>query len=54
MCCGESLAAGGGALSRNPNVCASCSSMADGLEEPAADWIPVPIRYQELTTWGRY
>ena len=23
----------GGALSRNPNVCASCSSMADGMEE---------------------
>jgi hypothetical protein len=23
----------GNALSRNPNVCASCSSMADGMEE---------------------
>jgi hypothetical protein len=26
----------GNALSRNPNVCASCSSMADGMEEPIA------------------
>jgi hypothetical protein len=23
----------GNALSRNPNICASCSSMADGMEE---------------------
>jgi hypothetical protein len=25
---------GGNALSRNPNICASCSSMEDGLDEP--------------------
>jgi hypothetical protein len=25
----------GNALSRNPNICASCSSMADGMEEPS-------------------
>ena len=25
----------GNALSRNPNICASCSSMADGMEETA-------------------
>ena len=25
----------GNALSRNPNICASCSSMADGMEESA-------------------
>ena len=24
----------GNVLSRNPKICASCSSMADGLEEP--------------------
>ncbi len=24
----------GNALSRNPNICASCSSLADGMEEP--------------------
>jgi hypothetical protein len=33
ICCGEPMAEHGGALSRNPNVCASCSSLADGLEE---------------------
>jgi hypothetical protein len=26
----------GNALSRNPNICASCSSMADGMEETIA------------------
>lgn len=25
----------GNALSRNPNICASCSSMADGMDEPS-------------------
>jgi hypothetical protein len=25
----------GNALSRNPNVCASCSSLADGMEDSA-------------------
>ncbi len=24
----------GNALSRNPNLCASCSSLSDGMEEP--------------------
>jgi hypothetical protein len=32
-CCGEAIPEEGNALSRNPNVCASCSSMADGMEE---------------------
>jgi hypothetical protein len=32
VCCGESMPEQGNALSRNPNVCASCSSMADGME----------------------
>jgi hypothetical protein len=27
------MAPGGNALSRNPNICASCSSILDGLEE---------------------
>jgi hypothetical protein len=31
-CCGEPIAETGNTLSRNPNVCASCSSMADGME----------------------
>ena len=33
ICCGEPMVERGNALSRNPNVCASCSSMADGMEE---------------------
>jgi hypothetical protein len=33
ICCGEAIAARGQELSRNPNVCASCSSMADGMDE---------------------
>jgi hypothetical protein len=27
------MALGGNALSRNPNICASCSSILDGMEE---------------------
>lgn len=33
ICCGEPMVERGNALSRNPNVCASCSSLADGMEE---------------------
>jgi len=32
ICCGEPMSRGGGALSRNPNMCASCSSLADGMQ----------------------
>ena len=32
ICCGEPMIERGNALSRNPNVCASCSSLADGME----------------------
>lgn len=32
-CCGEPMIAGGNELSRNPNMCASCSSLADGMGE---------------------
>jgi hypothetical protein len=32
-CCGEPIPEQGNALSRNPNICASCSSMADGMGE---------------------
>ncbi len=35
LCCGEPMLVKGNALSRNPNICASCSSMADGMEEPS-------------------
>lgn len=33
ICCGEPMGPGSNALSRNPHVCASCSSLADGMEE---------------------
>ena len=32
--CGEPMVEKENVLSRDPNICASCSSMADGLEEP--------------------
>ena len=32
-CCGEPMPEHGNPLSRNPNICASCSSIADGMEE---------------------
>lgn len=35
ICCGEPMAENNHGLSRNPNVCASCSSMADGLGDIA-------------------
>jgi hypothetical protein len=34
-CCGERMPETGNALSRNPNICASCSSLADGIEDSA-------------------
>ncbi len=33
VCCGELMSERGGALSRNPNICASCSSLLDGIDE---------------------
>jgi hypothetical protein len=32
-CCGEPMPESGNALSRNPNISASCSSMADGMDD---------------------
>ena len=32
-CCGEPMSESANGLSRNPNICASCSSLADGMEE---------------------
>ena len=40
MCCGEPIAEKGGALSRNPNICASCSSLSDGMPESAMSGFP--------------
>ena len=31
ICCGEAMSTKGNAFSRNPNLCASCSSMEDGM-----------------------
>ena len=36
-CCGEPMPATGNSLSRNPNICASCSSMSDGMEDSTAN-----------------
>jgi hypothetical protein len=33
ICCGEPMAECANTLSRNPNMCASCSSLADGMKE---------------------
>lgn len=33
ICCGEPIGEKSDALSRNPNLCASCSSLADGSDE---------------------
>jgi len=33
ICCGEAMAECANTLSRNPNMCASCSSLADGMKE---------------------
>ena len=32
ICCGEEISERGNTLSRNPNLCASCSSLADGMD----------------------
>ena len=40
----------GNALSRNPNICASCSSMADGMEESTVSENTSLAPGQELTS----
>ncbi len=35
-CCGVDILSKEGTISRNPNLCASCSSMADGFEYDTA------------------
>ena len=32
ICCGEAISEHGNTLSRNPNLCASCSSLTDGMD----------------------
>jgi hypothetical protein len=33
ICCCEPMSQRGNSLSRNPNVCASCSSLLDGMDD---------------------
>src|SRR5215471_8986707 len=33
ICCGEAMIEHSNALSRNPNICASCSSLVDGMDD---------------------
>lgn len=49
-CCGEPMPETGNALSRNPNICASCSSMADGMEESTVSENTSLAPGQELTS----
>jgi hypothetical protein len=37
-------------MSRNPNICASCSSMADGMEDSTPAETSSPAPGQELTS----
>ena len=34
ICCGETMSKNGNALSSNPNLCACCSSLSVGTDEP--------------------
>ena len=40
MCCGEPIAEKGNALFRYPNLCASCSSLSDGMADSAMSSVP--------------
>src|ERR1035438_6258647 len=48
-CSGEPMPEEGNARSRNPNVCASCSSMADGMEDSTPCENASPTAGQKLT-----
>jgi len=37
ICCGETMSKNGNALSGNPNLCACCSSLSVGTDEPEPD-----------------
>ena len=37
----------GGALSRNPNMCASCSSLADGMQELDSTDRATPVLFRK-------
>jgi hypothetical protein len=52
-CCGEPMTETGNALSRNPNICASCSSIADGMEEDTTSENASPALGLEPTPPGK-
>ena len=47
-CCGEPMPEEGNPRSRNPNICASCSSMADGMDDSTVCEIVSPAPRQKL------
>jgi hypothetical protein len=52
LCCGEPISAQGKSLSRNPNVCVSCSSLLDG-EEASTEREPFESNAGDAGTFGR-
>ena len=48
ICCGEPIPEKGGTFPRNPNMCASCSSLADGMEESDMPESPRPEQVRPL------
>lgn len=40
MCCGGPIRESGDVYSRNPNLCASCSSLTDGMPDPSLSTLP--------------
>ena len=48
ICCGETIAEALNTLSRNPNLCGSCSSLADGVDDSA-----MPLRNRKASTKSR-
>jgi hypothetical protein len=53
ICCGEPMAVRGEALSRNPNICASCSSILDGMDESKNDQLKKPTDKPEALSMAR-
>jgi hypothetical protein len=49
MCCGEAIKEKGNSLSRNPNLCACCSSLMDGMDDlsPSLTSQPLSVDAQE-------
>jgi hypothetical protein len=46
VCCGEPISEKENVFSRNPNMCASCSSLADGMDVADTSESFVPERQQ--------